>query len=200
MKLVSHHHVGDSPVEIGALYGYWTCGNGVFISAARDGLAVAFPIAKVEVRGLPPLEPMFRMDYPKIKREVMESLLYHAQEAARDNLEELYHLVWDGETFRLHIPAQTRTGVSCKPLDDSPESTLALSFIEIHSHHSMRAFFSKQDDRSEQGFKIFAVVGRVLSCPEIKFRVGLYGYYWEIKADWVCELPDGISDLAERKN
>jgi PRTRC genetic system protein A len=195
-NLVTYHITTEAHYhKLGSLYTYWFAGNGTFISAARQGLAVSFPIARCEVRGLPPLEPYFKYDYPKIKREVIERMLYYAQIAAQDELEQLYHVCFDGEVMRLEIPEQEQTRVSCKPLDDSAESSLHRSIIEIHSHNTMRAWFSKQDDEDEKGFKIYGVVGKVLHRPEIKFRVGLHGYFWNIPAELVCELPDEIFDL-----
>jgi PRTRC genetic system protein A len=198
-SLVSHHHSNDADARPGVLYAYTTSGNGVFISAERKGLAVCFSIAGCEVRGLPPYEPHFKMDYPKISEEVMRALLHHAQVAAQDGLEILFHLVFDEADglFRLHIPPQNQTAVSCRPLEEGEGSTLHNALIEIHSHHSMPARFSSVDDADEKGFRLYGVIGDVLGRPEIRFRVGLHGYFWPIPAAWVCELPDGVRDCNE---
>ncbi len=177
------------------LYDYILAGNGLFLEAKRPELKTRMPISACEVRGLPQLAPYCYLQTDKVSREVMEAILFHAQEAARDGLEQLYHLCWDGQTVRLEIPPQTQTAVSCKPLDDSLESSLARAIIEIHSHHSMTARFSAVDDADERGYRIYGVIGRVLDAPEIRFRVGVYGYFWEIPACWVCEdLPEDLED------
>jgi PRTRC genetic system protein A len=196
-NFVSHHLSSDTVLKQGSLYSYFFAGNGTFISAAKPGLAVAFPIARCTVRGLPDLEPMFKFDFPKISEEVMESLLYHSQVSAQDGLERLFHVLWDEESrvFRLHSPVQHQTAVSCRPIEDDENSTLHQAVIEIHSHHSMRANFSRIDDADETGFRIYGVIGDVLGRPEIRFRVGLHGYFWQIPAAWVCELPSKIEDL-----
>jgi PRTRC genetic system protein A len=46
---------------------------------------------------------------------------------------------------------------------------------DLHSHHTMHAFFSATDDCDEGGFRFYAVVGQVLARPEIRLRLGMYG-------------------------
>jgi hypothetical protein len=58
----------------------------------------------------------------------------------------------------------------------------------------MDPFFSPTDNRDEQGFRIFAVIGKVNEKPEIRVRVGVYGNYWNIPADMVFDLPEEIRD------
>ena len=54
---------------------------------------------------------------------------------------------------------------------------------EFHSHGSARAFFSATDDRDEQGFRIYGVVGRLdAPLPELRLRVGVYGHFAPV--DW----------------
>ena len=54
---------------------------------------------------------------------------------------------------------------------------------EFHSHGSSRAFFSATDDRDEQGFRIYGVVGRLDDPrPELSLRVGVYGHFTPL--DW----------------
>jgi PRTRC genetic system protein A len=201
MNLVTYNQSSDIDFKAAPLYSYLWGGNGVFIQAHRNGLDVRFCIGKLVTRGLPPLEPLFKFDYSKISEEVMRAVLYHAQESAEEGLERLFHLLWDAESrvFRLHSPVQHQTAVSCRPIEDDENSTLHNAVIEIHSHHSMRAFFSKQDDRDEQGFRIYGVIGNVLERPEIRFRVGCHGYFFNIPAAWVCELPSEIEDLNENQ-
>ena len=54
---------------------------------------------------------------------------------------------------------------------------------EFHSHGGSRAFFSATDDRDEQGFRIYGVVGRLDALrPELRLRVGVYGHFAPV--DW----------------
>ena len=59
---------------------------------------------------------------------------------------------------------------------------------EFHSHGRMRAFFSATDDRDEQGFRIYGVVGQVdQAAPRIALRVGIYGHFQELRLEDVFE-------------
>ena len=60
---------------------------------------------------------------------------------------------------------------------------------EFHSHGGHSAFFSAIDDRDEQGFRIYGVVGRLDSpTPELTLRVGIYGHFAPL--DW-SQVFDG---------
>lgn len=41
----------------------------------------------------------------------------------------------------------------------------------------MPAYFSQTDNADEQGARLYAVIGRLDSEPEIRLRVGVYGYW-----------------------
>ncbi len=71
-------------------------------------------------------------------------------------------------------------------LDDHVRAT-----VEIHSHHEMRAGFSPTDDLDERtGFRIFGVVGRIFSAPEIALRVGCHGHFLPIEIDDLFETGE----------
>src|SRR5262249_45119751 len=121
---------------------------------------------------------------------------------AAKGLETLFHLIWSpvypwDDGWELVAPEQTRSAARCRPLDDSPGSSHAQALIEIHSHHSMAASFSSTDDQDETGFRLYGVIGRLSDAPEIRLRVGVYGYHWEIPASWALELPEGLIDCNE---
>ena len=179
----------------GSLYTYFWASNGVWIKGTRDGLQVVFPVAEFETRGLHvPGEHWFKFDFPKVPVDLVRQMWVHARAAAFGNFEQLYHLVFDEGGWQLIVPEQTQTDQSCRPLDDGLESSHARAVIEVHSHHEMRAFFSPQDNLDETGFRLYGVLGRVLSDPTLRLRVGLYGHFWEIAAAWVFEMPEGLKD------
>lgn len=68
------------------------------------------------------------------------------------------------------------------------------AFIDLHSHALMQPFFSRADNKDEQGFRIFTVIGKVKERPAIRVRVGVYGNYWNIPATMIFELPEEIRD------
>lgn len=194
MSLIGH--VTSSPVTPwhGALYTYVWAGNGVFIHGRRDHLEVRFQLSPAKVRGLEEVTELFEFKLPRVPVQILQQLWTMARAQAIGNLEELYHLLWTGETWELVRPKQSQTSATCRPLEDGPDSSHARAVIEIHSHHEMQPRFSRQDDADETGFRLYGVIGKVLSDPHIRLRVGLYGHFYEIPAAWVFELPGGLQD------
>jgi PRTRC genetic system protein A len=177
----------------GALYNYYWCGNGIFVTSAREHLKIAFRISHEQTRGLGVMDEMFQFALPKAPVALVEQLWTISRAAAIGNLEKLFHLVW-ADDWQLIVPEQEQSEASCRPLADGPGSSHDRAVIEIHSHHEMPARFSAQDNREETGFRLYGVIGKVLTRPEIRMRVGLYGHFYEIPAARVLELPDGIRD------
>lgn len=53
-----------------------------------------------------------------------------------------------------------------------------LEVMQIHSHHRMRAFWSKVDDEDEVGLGLFGVLGKLhTNTPEIRLRAGMEGVF-----------------------
>ena len=92
--------------------------------------------------------------------------------AAGRGTERFFAVRWDGDAYRLVVPPQEGTGSS---LSYQPPAGVV---AEFHSHASHRAFFSATDDRDEQGFRMYGVVGRLRHpLPELTLRVGIYGHF-----------------------
>jgi PRTRC genetic system protein A len=193
-KLVQHLIVQDdgklSPIPT-CLYAYIMAGNGVFLYAKREDLEVLIPVSRATIAGLPPLEPFVKMP------RVPAMLLHHALNASKENLPNEI-LFWfnfdhDRQIWNLDAPLQICRPASVLPVDkNNPLGIQAL--IDLHSHAVLDPFFSRTDNRDEQGFRIFAVIGRVNEKPLILVRVGVYGNYWNIPAEIVFELPEEIRD------
>ena len=171
-------------------YEYLMGSNGLFIRARRQGLEVQFPIAPATVRGLAVLESYFQFDYPPVPADMTHRLLFQAQ--LQGHKEILFYLRHDFSGWLLDIPDQQKGAGFCRPNDDAAESPYAKALINCHSHHSMLARFSPQDDIEEQGFRLYAVIGTLFTQPTIRLRVGVYGYFWEIPAEYVFELPSNL--------
>ncbi len=192
-KLVQHLIVQDGklPSITDCLYAYILAGNGVFLYAKRDDLEVLIPISRAIIAGLPPLEPFVTM------ARVPAILMRHVLQASKENLPNEI-LFWfnfdhDQQVWNMDAPLQYCRPASVFPVDKSdPLGIKAL--IDLHSHALMDPFFSRTDNKDEQGFRIFAVIGKVNEKPEIRVRVGVYGNYWDIPASMIFELPEEIWD------
>jgi PRTRC genetic system protein A len=188
----------NPPIEA-ALYEYLLASNGLFVRGAREGLRALIPVAQCLVRGLGVAEPYCELLYPPVPDVAVEVMLDEARRATgRDGqpVEILYHLSWEGGTWRLSIPEQEATETSVQPVHTGPGSSYERAIIEVHSHHAMRAFWSGTDDRDEQGFRLYGVIGDIFERPTLRLRVGIYGYFWEIPASQVFALPEEVRGLS----
>ena len=180
---------GSLPEIPDCLYAYILAGNGVFKYARREGLEALIQISSASIAGLPALGP-----FVKIVERVPAAFLAHALRACRDNVP-LEMLFWFGFdlTWIMNAPEQFCSAVSVSPVDRHDEKgTKAL--IDLHSHAAMAPFFSHADNSDEQGFRVYAVIGRVKTHPRLCVRVGVYGDYWSIPAGTVFEMPEEIQD------
>src|SRR5947209_11477432 len=194
-KLYGHLIAGEEREGVrGALYNYVLAGNGLFIRAEREGLKVCFPVQNFEVKNLPDVSPSFEMQMERVPSLLVSEMISMARHWAREGREDLFHFIRERDAWEVHEPHQVRMGGSCRPLHDGPDSTHERAFIEAHSHHRMQAYFSSIDNADETGFRIYAVLGDIPCEPKIRVRVGVYGNFWEIPAEWVFELPDGLSE------
>jgi hypothetical protein len=183
----------------GAMFDYLLTADGLYLAAQREEMVVAFPIAPTEVRGLEPGAPIFDFDLPHVPASLAGRILQISRRYAESSLETLFWLRHSelnpyDNGWLLEEPAQDRRPASCRP-HDGQEDLYDRVIIEIHSHHSMPARFSRTDDADETGFRIYGVIGNLPERPEIRMRVGVYGAgFWEIPASWALQLPEGLTD------
>jgi PRTRC genetic system protein A len=188
----------NSPELRGAMFDYILGADGLFLHAKREELEVCFPIAPAEVRGLGELFETFAFNLPKVPENVVDEILHISLSYAQHSMESLFWLRHSplnpyDNGWLLEEPAQTRSAGSCRP-HDGQEDLYDRVIIEIHSHHGMRPEFSRTDDADERGFRLYGVVGNLPEKPQIRMRVGVYGYFWEIPATWALQLPEGLAD------
>ncbi len=102
-------------------------------------------------------------------------------------------IYWDKleQRFFAYVPKQivakedVVADLSDCPYDDE---TRYIQYADIHSHNSMRAFFSAEDDRDERGTGLYFVVGRLNHfLPDIKARISCNGSFVLIDPHQVIE-------------
>ena len=184
-----------------SMYEYVYGSNGTFVRAKRQGLTAIAPVSYYKAKGLKAISASVQMPYPVVPVTLVEQTLEASRIACDTNnrpVEIVFHLYFENGNWQLAIPEQEQTASSCKPLDNSANSTYGKAIIEIHSHHGMRAYFSETDNRDETGFRIYGVLGEIFSNPQIRMRVGIYGHFYETATTGILELPAQLTDcLAE---
>lgn len=192
----------DLAMPDGLMYRYVVGANGVFVQARRKGLeACLWSSALMEpIRGLAEVTPYVKLEPGKVNSKVIEWLFWHARNESPK--EALFYLVQREGLLKsfgdwtIRMPTQVQSAGGVRPVDPFNQSAQE-ALIEVHSHHTMGAFFSRTDDRDEQGFRIYAVMGMIFEKPTLLVRAGVYGHFWEVPARWIFDLPGWVRDGLE---
>ena len=164
------NHPGGLSGSQGVGYDYALGAGGIYVQSESANLTARVLVAPADVRGLAPVSEKLDLAHGPIPAHVFELGL--AWMLAALDTERFFAVRWDGGAYRLVVPPQEGTGSSLSY--EPPAGVVA----EFHSHGSHRAFFSATDDRDEQGFRVYGVVGRLQDpLPELALRVGVYGHF-----------------------
>ncbi|KKN86988.1 hypothetical protein LCGC14_0262570 [marine sediment metagenome] len=165
--------------ERGLYYNYIMASNGIFIEAESPLITARIPVTECEIRGLAPIETKISLLYGSIPQRFFDLAL---NMFLADIESEHYVAIVGDAGYHLHIPVQDK---SAGGVVYEVESSVAL---EIHSHGHMGAWFSSIDNMDETGLKFYGVVGKLDATPIVKLRIGVYGYFKNLR--W-SEVFDG---------
>ena len=164
-------------------YDYVLGSGGLYVQSESASLTARVPVVSCEVRGLAPVAEKVELTHGPIPARLFELGLRWFQDDP--DTERFFAVRWDGDAYRPVAPPQIGTGTRLAYLP--PKGVVA----EFHSHGSSRAFFSATDDRDEQGFRIYGVVGRLdAPRPELSLRVGVYGHFAPVDWSQAFDGPD----------
>lgn len=163
-------------------YEYVIARNGVFIRAEKYGLSACIPVRMFEhpIDRLYPVEPFAQVDLaPRVELRYLYSIIADARKRmpneAMYQLAQEFDFGYENPKWVCKVPRQTATRTRVDFVDDPN------SIIDIHSHNSMGAFFSHQDNKDEQGFRFYCVLGKLdTDTPEIICRVGVFGFFMNV--------------------
>ncbi|HEX5501777.1 MAG TPA: Mov34/MPN/PAD-1 family protein [Thermomicrobiales bacterium] len=175
------------PPPAGVAYDYVLGGDGLWLAAQHDALAVRAPVARAAVRGLPPLGGACVLTHGPLPAACWDGVVRVARHFARHHLEVLLLATHGPRGYRLLVPRQrvTATRVYYEP---PALAAGELVVLQIHSHHALAARFSAVDDRDEQGLGLYGVVGRLDGAtPEVALRAGAYGAWLPVRWDAVFQ-------------
>ncbi|EST55759.1 hypothetical protein T458_05370 [Brevibacillus panacihumi W25] len=150
------------------------------------------------VPDLPNLKEGIRFKLPKIEWDILSEFMkisrYYAMQYETEVHGEVY---WNGTRYFLFIPKQEVSKEWVEPTEIFTQDEQAIKVMEIHSHNLMNAYFSEQDNESEQAPILYAVVGRVTDfLPQIQVRTCLNGTYLAVDPKEVFDSPFGASSVS----
>jgi hypothetical protein len=112
-----------------------------------------------------------------------------------------------------HVHHTGRAACVVKPRQKASSSHVASCsggepdiILDLHSHGSMPAFWSTADNGDEVGFRFYAVMwlvatlryGRLDERPEIRLRLGVYGYFLSLPVTTLFTGSAGLCDCFQK--
>lgn len=139
----------------------------------------------------------FQMSLPRFPADKLAQIIAFFRKVCAVHggaIEALVNVLWDKECceYILHVPPQRVNCVSVvTDLSEQPDSERYLHVMDVHSHNTMSARFSKTDDEDEQATRLYMVIGRLDQYyPEIRCRFACGGSHVDIPVEQVCERAD----------
>lgn len=156
----------------GVGYDYVIGRGGIYIQCESERLTARMALARTTVRGLAEVEEKLELVNGPIPVGLLDQGF--AWMRSTPEQEKMFGIAVTDKGYELVRPEQQGTGASVE------YRNVPNMVAQFHSHCSMAAFFSHTDNRDEQGFGIYGVLGRVNSFqPTLTIRLGIYGHYGE---------------------
>ena len=117
---------------------------------------------------------------PKIPYSILSEIIaffktFVTEKSENDAMANIYWS-FEEEKYRVHVPKQTVTKASVDTnLPDIDEEKFLL-VMEVHSHNTMGAVFSRTDDKDEIATRLYTVIGRLDKVfPDMTTRISVGG-------------------------
>jgi PRTRC genetic system protein A len=170
------------------------------ILAARDGYyevrenTIGVFVSKVPVvEELEPCREGFKLSLPKIPETLFAQLVSFFADYAMNEVEVMGVFYWDSENeiYVLDVPFQEVSKVKIDACySQFPQHVIKVA--EIHSHNTMKAYFSEVDNEDELGTMLYGVVGRLQKgireiTYDLRTRAGVAGRFIPLESNVIIE-------------
>ena len=156
-----------------------------------------FVAPSLHIAELEDIRAGFQMSLPRLPANLLKQIIAFFRRVCVDygrDVEALVNVLWDREKgeYVLHVPPQRIDKASVETdLSAQPDPERYLHVMDVHSHNTMAARFSRTDDLDEQATRLYMVIGRLdRYYPDIRCRFACGGRHVEIPAEQVCERTD----------
>lgn len=137
----------------------------------------------------------FRMTEKKISYGILRDVVaFFKINPRKEAAVQIFYDVNAGE-YEIYYPEQQVTSASVVFTRSHDMESDKVLVMDIHSHGTMKAFFSSIDDHDEKGTRLFMVFGN-LDKEEVayKLRAGIAGNYKMLKLSDVFEMEDRTNE------
>ena len=156
-----------------------------------------FVAPSLHIAELEDIRAGFQMSLPRLPAALLTQIIAFFRRVCVDygrDVEALVNVLWDREKgeYVLHVPPQRIDKASVETdLSAQPDPARYLHVMDVHSHNTMAARFSRTDDLDEQATRLYMVIGRLdRYYPDIRCRFACGGRHVEIPSEQVCERTD----------
>lgn len=156
-----------------------------------------FVAPSLHIAELEDIRAGFQMSLPRLPANLLTQIIAFFRRVCVDygrDVEALVNVLWDREKgeYVLHVPPQRIDKASVETdLSAQPDPERYLHVMDVHSHNTMAARFSRTDDLDELATRLYMVIGRLdRYYPDIRCRFACGGRHVEIPAEDVCERTD----------
>ncbi|MDR3278392.1 MAG: Mov34/MPN/PAD-1 family protein [Oscillospiraceae bacterium] len=135
--------------------------------------------------GLSAIRAGFVPALPPIPRTIIDQTVafFRAFMERGNETEALVNVYWDKleRKYHTHVPRQTVTRVEVKTALADIDGKRFVHVADIHSHNTMPARFSTDDDADEKAARLYIVIGRLDRLfPELSVRIASGGGFLEL--------------------
>lgn len=151
------------------------------------------------VPGLPELKEGVALNIPKLPwQSLCEVVAFFKEVNAKKKAEAMVQFFWSPErkTYLAHAPEQDVSGGGVRHVSNHDKDGNLLHVFDIHSHHTMQAYWSGTDDRDEARFegRLYGVIGQIENpIPMMKWRTRVGGTFLDLLLEDVVDLDNAPS-------
>lgn len=147
-------------------------------------------VPAASLRQLEEIPRGFQFSLPKIPGELLAQAITFFRDYCRmgDELEVMVSYFYNPKTneYVVDCPNQEVSKGQIAYEDLSYEQEGFIEVLQLHSHNSMKAYFSSVDNQDEKRFLLYGVVGELDQVyPIMKLRAGVNGYFYDLPLEYV---------------
>ncbi|OIJ11479.1 hypothetical protein BKP35_12105 [Anaerobacillus arseniciselenatis] len=137
----------------------------------------------------------FQFNLPKIPGETLASAITFFRDYCKNGVELevmvsfFYHPITKEYVVDCPLQRVSKGRIEFEELNYYQEGFIEV--LQLHSHNSMKAYFSEVDNNDEKRFLLYGVVGELdQEHPNMKLRAGVNGYFYDLPLEYVFDRPD----------
>ncbi|QOK30047.1 hypothetical protein IIE26_27145 (plasmid) [Cytobacillus oceanisediminis] len=143
----------------------------------------------------------FQFNLPKIPGELLAEAITFFRDYCKNGveLEVMVNFFYHPKTkeYVVDCPNQVVSKGCIQFQELSYQREGFIEVLQLHSHNSMKAYFSKVDNNDEKRFLLYGVVGELDQLrPVIKIRAGFNGHFYDLPLEIIFQEPN-LSKTAE---